>query len=115
MIDCPSKFSDARSRQRQIQSSDAWTDASEEAGSPDNLKWLMWLAEKEKKSDGRRFWRLPDPMTGSVVSGFLALQTRTLEVKSLAEIFGQVDKVQAHKNPTKKGTWPSWPSFFELR
>ena len=59
---------------------------------------------KEKKSDGRWFWRLPDPLTGPVVSGSPALKTRTLELKSLAEICAEADKARALANTTKKGT-----------
>ena len=59
---------------------------------------------KEKKSDGRWFWRLPDPLTGSVISGSPALQTRTLEVKSLAEIHAEADQARALANPIKNGT-----------
>ena len=59
---------------------------------------------KEKKSDGRWFWRLPDPLTGPVVSGSPALQTRTLDVRSLAEICAEADQARALANPTKQGT-----------
>ena len=59
---------------------------------------------KEKKSDGRWFWRLPDPLTGPVVSGSPVLQTRTLELKSLAEIYAEADQARALANTTKKGT-----------
>ena len=59
---------------------------------------------KEKKSDGRWFWRLPDPLTGPVVSGSPVLQTRTLELKSLAEIYAEADQARALANPIKNGT-----------
>ena len=58
---------------------------------------------KEKKSDGRWFWRLPDPLTGPVFSGSPALKTRTLELKSLLEICAEAD-ARALSNTTKKGT-----------
>ena len=59
---------------------------------------------KEKKSDGRWFWRMPDPLTGPVISGSPALMTRTLEVKSLAQIYAEADQARAFANTTKKGT-----------
>ena len=59
---------------------------------------------KEKKSDGRWFWRLPDPLKCPVVSGSPALQARTLEVKTMAEICAEADKAKALANPTKQGT-----------
>ena len=58
---------------------------------------------KEKKSDGRWFWRLPDPLTGPVFSGSPALKTRTLELKSLLEICAEAD-ARALSHTTKKGT-----------
>ena len=39
---------DVRRRAKEIQSSDAWTDASEEASSPDTLDPLTWLAESSR-------------------------------------------------------------------
>ncbi len=40
---------------------------------------------KEKKTDGRWFWWLPDPLTGPVLSDSPARRPGTLELKSLAE------------------------------
>ena len=57
---------------------------------------------KEKKTDGRWFWWLPDPLTGPVISGSPALRPGTLELKSLAEINAEADKAKALANPTKK-------------
>ena len=59
---------------------------------------------KEKKADGRWFWRLPDPLTGPVISGSPALRTRTLEFKTMAEIAAEADKAKAVRNPAKQGT-----------
>ena len=59
---------------------------------------------KEKKTDGRWFWWLPDPLTGPVVSGSPALRPGTLELKSLAEIYAEADQARALANPIKKGT-----------
>ena len=59
---------------------------------------------KEKKADGRWFWRLPDPLTGPVISGSPALQTRTLEFKTMAEIAAEADKAKALKLAAKQGT-----------
>ncbi len=59
---------------------------------------------KEKKSDGRWFWRMPDPLTAPVISGSPAVKTRTLEFKTMAEICAEADKAKALKNATKQGT-----------
>ena len=59
---------------------------------------------KEKKADGRWFWRLPDPLTGPVISGSPALRTRTLEFKTMAEIAAEADKAKALKLAAKQGT-----------
>ncbi len=59
---------------------------------------------KEKKSDGRWFWRLPDPLKSPVGSGSPALQARTLEMKSLAEIYAEADQAGGLANTTKQGT-----------
>ena len=59
---------------------------------------------KEKKTDGRWFWWLPDPLTGPVISGSPALRPGTLELKSLAEISAEANKAKTHANTTKKGT-----------
>ena len=65
---------------------------------------LGGIKGKEKKTDGRWFWRLPDPLTGPVISGSPALRTRTLEFKTMAEIAAEADKAKALKPATKQGT-----------
>ena len=65
---------------------------------------LGGIKGKEKKPDGRWFWRLPDPLTAPVMSGSPALQTRTLEVKTMAEICAEFDKAKALKHSAKQGT-----------
>ncbi len=65
---------------------------------------LGGIKGKEKKSDGRWFWRLPDPLTGPVSSRSPGLQLRTPEVKTMAEICAEFDKAKVHKNPAKNGT-----------
>ena len=59
---------------------------------------------KEKKTDGRWYWWLPDPLTGPVVSDSPTLRPGTLELKSLAEIYAEADKAKGLVNTTKKGT-----------
>ena len=59
---------------------------------------------KEKKTDGRWFWWLPDPLTGPVISGSPALRPGTLELKSLADISAEANKAKTLANTTKKGT-----------
>ena len=59
---------------------------------------------KEKVTDGRWFWTLPDPLTGTAVSGSPAPRTGTLELKSLAEIYAETDQARALANTTKQGT-----------
>ncbi len=65
---------------------------------------LGGIKGKEKKPDGRWFWRLPDPLTGSVVAGSPALRTRTLEFKTMAEIAVEADKAKGLKYAAKQGT-----------
>ncbi len=65
---------------------------------------LGGIKGKEKKSDGRWFWRMPDPLTVPVISGSPAVKTRTLEFKTMAEICAEADKAKALKNATKQGT-----------
>ena len=59
---------------------------------------------KERTSDGRWFWRLPDPLTGPAFPGSPGLKTRTLELKSLAEIYAEADKARGFGNAMKKGS-----------
>ena len=59
---------------------------------------------KEKKADGRWFWRLPDPLTGYVRSSSFAPQSRMPEVKTMAEIAAEADRAKALKNAAKQRT-----------
>ena len=65
---------------------------------------LGGIKGKEKKTDGRWFWRLPDLLTSPVSSGSPWLQARMPEAKTLAEICAELDKAKALKNLTKQGT-----------
>ena len=69
-----------------------------------SLILLGGIKGKEKKSDGRWFWRMPDPLTVPVISGSPAVKTITLEFKTMAEICAEADKAKALKNTIKKGT-----------
>ena len=65
---------------------------------------LGGIKGKEKKTDGRWFWRLPDLLTSPVSSGSPWLQARMPEAKTMAEICAELDKAKALKNLTKQGT-----------
>ena len=84
------------------------TDAAEREISEATLKRALILLGcrkgKEKKSDGRWFWRLPDPLTGPVANASPVQPPKMLELKSLAEIYAQIDQARASANPAKNGT-----------
>ncbi len=69
-----------------------------------SLILLGGIKGKEKKPDGRWFWRLPDPLVQPVVTSCPVPPKRTLEFKTMAEICAEADKAKALKNATKQGT-----------
>ncbi len=69
-----------------------------------SLILLGGIKGKEKKPDGRWFWRLPDPLVQPVITSCPVPPKRTLEFKTMAEICAEADKAKALKNAIKQGT-----------
>ena len=69
-----------------------------------SLILLGGIKGKEKKIDGRWFWRLPEPLIQPVIASSPQPPKRTLEFKTMAEICAEADKAKALKNAAKQGT-----------